>query len=249
MYKYIKELNEVFYKIKEKKYIKTKKEGFGGIGNTFETLLGKEEENFFLPDYNGIEIKTMREKSKSKLHLFNATPDGDYLFPIKRTLNILGYPDKINKNYKVLNIDVNALYYSKIGLFKKVKLYVNKKEKKIELIAKNNKNDILDVNVSWSYNLLEERLNKKLKYLALVKAKTRVINNEEYFYYDKINFFKIKDFDTFIKLINKGIIIITFKIGVFRSGKRKGEIHDRGTGFSIDVKDLKLLYEEIKVKK
>lgn len=243
----MKELKNKFSKIRSLEYIPAKENVYGSIGDTFEEMLGKRRENFFLADYKGIEIKTMREESTSKLHLFNAGPDGNYLFPIKRVLNILGYPDRLKKEYKVLNIDVNAKKFKYIGYYKKVKLHINKKERKIELLAANDRNISLEVNTSWSFDLIEERINKKIKYLALIKAKTKVINGKEYFYYKDISFYKMKDFSNFIKLIEKGIIIVTFKIGVYRSGDKKGQIHDRGTGFSIEVKDIRLLYDKLKI--
>ena len=90
----IESLYTKFKEIKKLNWIKTKRIGNGGIGYTFETMLGKREENFPIPDYNNIEIKTSRTNSWGKIHLFHATPDGDFLFPIKDILNTLGYPDK-----------------------------------------------------------------------------------------------------------------------------------------------------------
>ena len=54
--------------------------------------------------------------------------------------------------------------------------------------------------------------------------------------------YEIKSFNKFIECIDKGYIIITFKIGYFKSGKRKGQIHDHGTGFSINYNDIGKLY-------
>ena len=52
-------------------------------------------------------------------------------------------------------------------------------------------------------------------------------------------------FTLFLKLIDDGKISITFRIGVFKSGKRKGQIHDHGTEFGIDEINLQLLFDEI----
>lgn len=51
-------------------------------GLKFEELLGINENEFFIPDYNGIEIKCHRSKSISKIHLFTCTPDGSSFFEI-----------------------------------------------------------------------------------------------------------------------------------------------------------------------
>ncbi len=240
------ELKKLFKQIKREGYIESNDKSWGAVGNTFEKLIGKKEENFAIPDYKTIEIKTMRENSTSKLHLFNATPDGDYLFPIKRVLNILGYPDKINKNYKVFNVDVDAVNFKSLGLYKRVKLSINREEKKVDLVAFDINGNDLEINTSWSFDLLEKCLKRKIKYLALIRAKTKNINKKEYFYYKKIDFYELKNVETFIDLLERGVIIITFKIGVYRSGKNKGKIHDRGTGFSIDIKNIEYLYKKIK---
>ena len=48
-----------------------------------------------------------------------------------------------------------------------------------------------------------------------------------------------------MNLLEKGIIRITFKIGIFKNGTKKGKIHDHGTGFDINESDLLLLYTQI----
>ena len=78
----------IFLKIKKMGYVKSKRRGDTGIGYTFEELIDKPEENFPIPDYNSIEIKTCRKSSNKAIHLFSATPDGDFLFPVKRVVDI-----------------------------------------------------------------------------------------------------------------------------------------------------------------
>ena len=218
-----------------------------GIGYTFENLIGKQEENFPIPDYNGIEIKTSRRTSWGKIHLFHATPDGDYLFPIKNILEVLGYPDRNYPKYKVFNISLNSKNYAKIGSNKKIKICVNREKNKVYLIAKNKKDEDYKLHVSWSFELLQQRINLKLKYLAIVKAESKKIEGIEYFKYDEIKFYKLKSFTTFIDLLEAGIIDISFTIGIYKKGKKFGQTHDRGTIFSINRNHIKLLYDEIVV--
>ena len=239
------ELKKKFDLIKNKGWIKSERLGTTGIGYTFEKLINKNEENFPVPDYGSIEIKTIRKFSKGKIHLFNSIPDGDSLFPIKRLLNIMGYPDKTNPEFKVFNISINACDFTSVGFHKRIKIFIDYVQEKIVLVGIDDNFNDLNLNISWSFDLLKDRLNTKLKYLALVDASSKFINSIEYFYYNKIRFYKLKDFDTFISLISNGLITITFKIGVFKSGKRYGQIHDRGTDFSINVNDLDKLYDFI----
>lgn len=83
-----------FSKIREKGWIESKRNGSTGVGYTLENLLNIEENSLPIADYNGIEIKAMRIFSKRTIHLFNAEPDGDYLFPHERILKMLDIHQK-----------------------------------------------------------------------------------------------------------------------------------------------------------
>ena len=238
-------INE-FNRIKKMGWIESMRRGSTGIGYTFETLLNKEENDFPIPDYNSIEIKTMRLKSKRNIHLFNATPDGDFLFPIERVLNNLGYPDRKEKKYKVFNWEIESKDYTKIGYYKKATIRVNREKRKVDLIAyKDGKQ--LKLDTSWSFELLKEKIELKIKYLALIRALSYKKDDKEYFYYKDICFYELKSFDAFIKLIEEGKITVTFKINVYRKGIKIGQIDNHGTDFAIKEKHLKDLFNKIEI--
>ena len=186
----IEKLYRQFLKIKKMGYVKSLRDGPTGLGYTFESLLGKDEDRLSLPDFGSIEIKTMTILSRRKIHLFNATPDGDLVYPIKRILDLLGYPDKQNPQYKVFQMDVNAKKDTWIGYYKKMILYVNDYEKKIELFAYRSNGRPIELQTSWSFHMLEERLVTKMPYLAIVEAEKKQINGSMYYYYKRISFFK-----------------------------------------------------------
>ena len=98
--------------------------------------------------------------------------------------------------------------------------------------------------VSWSFNSIKERLEIKLKKIAIIEAYHKIINNEEYFLYSKLKYYELKGFDNFIKAIDEGLISISFQIGVYKSGEKKGKRHDRGTNFSISIEDIESIYEK-----
>ena len=242
-----KEFKQLYYKykrIQEKGWIKSLRKGSTGVGYTFETLMNKKEDNLREPDYNGIEIKTMKYFSKKKIHLFNATPIGKDGSAIKNILQKLGYPDKENPQYIVFNVNLNTQHFTQLA-YKRIKIWVNWKEKRIELIAYNMFGFKINIEAFWTFELLENALNTKLKKLAIIKACSKKIKGEEYYLYSGISLYKLKDFETFLKLIDNGIIEITFKIGLWRNNERFGMIHDRGTNFSILEKDIPLLFEKI----
>lgn len=241
------ELYEKFKKIKEKGWVKELRKGYTGIGYTLESMLGKSEDGFPFPDYHGIEIKTMNSHAKWDLHLFTLVPDGDYLFPIKRILEKLGCPSRDDKSKKTFYKCIDGKEFNDILFGRKAKLVVNRDDKKIELFVIDHHGEKIDIGVSWSFEWLEERIKLKLRYLALVRASSRMINGEGYFYYYKINFYQYKGFETFLSLVENGIISVTFNIGYYKSGRRIGQIHDGGTFFSINVNNISLLFDEVKV--
>ena len=240
----IKKLKKEFHTIKKMGWVKSVNEGKGSIGLTFENLLGKEKENFELPDYLGIELKTHQKYSKSYTTLFNATPDGRYLFEIKRLQQMYGYPDRVLKYCKVLHGEVSASFQKKIGLWYSYQLEVDYNERKVYLCIYRNK-QLVDRETFWTFDLLKEKLERKLPVLAFIDALEKTVNGEVYFRYLTLRIYCLRDFRYFLKALETGDIIVTFTIGVFRTGIKKGQVHDHGTAFRIRKKDLKKLFYRI----
>ena len=120
---------------------------------------------------------------------------------------------------------------------------VDQQNKKILLYIFDLQGHLIENDVYWDFDTLSKKLYRKLKALAFIKALHKFINYEEYFKYYEMKIYMLKDFDTFISLIEQGIIRITFKIEVFKTGKRKGQIHDHGTSFDIEECNLLKLYD------
>ena len=237
------ELFREFCKIRNKGWIKSLRNGPTGIGYTFETLLNKKEDNLPIPDYKGIEIKTMRYLSKKKIHLFNCTPNKSEENLIEKIKNKYGYPDKEYPKYKVFNVSLNAKEPVNIG-YKKLFLKVNRKKRIIEMICLTAFGFRINLDVNWSFDILKEIIETKIKKMAIVKACYKKINNENYYLYSRIDFFQIKSFDTFIELVENGTISITFKIGIWKDKNKFGQTHDRGTDFSILEENIGRLYRK-----
>jgi len=66
----LKEFRKAFAKIKKAGYIRSTRSGPTGVGHTFETLLGLEEDNIALPDLGEVEVKARRVNSTSLVTLF-----------------------------------------------------------------------------------------------------------------------------------------------------------------------------------
>ncbi len=230
--------------IKKMGWIPCDHKNFGAIGIKLEKLLNIHSENFEIPDYNGIEIKTKKSTIRKNITLFSATPDS-YLFEIKRLHKLYSYPDKSNPETKILNKTIiqGNLTYIYNGIYFTLK--VDRNQEKLYLLIYDKNLKIIDTFTSWSFQLLKEKLERKLQYLCYITVDNYYSHYQLYVKFKNDNYYKLKGFDTFTKLLEKGIIKVTFRIGIFKTGKRKGEIHDHGTSFSIDENNLELLFDKI----
>lgn len=242
MHNQIIELQKKFEAIKNMNWVKSTRKGTDAVGRTFEHLLGQEENCLEIADFKGIEIKTKRDYAKSYIGLFNMTPIGKNYHEIKRLRDTYGYKCSQLSDYKVLNNSVYCNRRTFIGNKYQFMLKVNWDEQKIYLCIFDIDGVLLEKNVYWDFDTVKDKLYRKLKVVAFVKAHTKFINKLEYFKYYDMKFYVLKDFKTFVSLIERGIIRINFKISVFESGKRKGQIHDHGTSFDIKECDLLKLY-------
>lgn len=240
-------LKNEFEKIEEMGYVKSTRKGFTGIGKTFEDLIGKSEDTLETPDYHGIEIKTKRGSSKGYTTLFCATPQGKSDYEIKRLCNSYGYPDKEFKDKKVLSVSIQANCSTPVTSRFLFKIDINYKKQRIYLKICDRNMKLLENDTYWEFTTIKEKLERKLPFLAFIKAHAKFINGIEHYKYYDIKFYQLKSFDEFLKLMEQGIIRVTFKIGVFRQGKRKGEIHDRGTGFEIQEINIQNLFNTINI--
>lgn len=234
-----------FKAIQEKNWIKSINNNSSGIGLTFENLIEKNQENFELPDYKGIEIKTHTSSSNAYITLFSSNPDGDYLFEIQRLYNNYGYPDRIKKDMLAFAGNINGKTAKFVGIKYKFKLRICTNEEKIRLEIYDKNNNFIEDEISWTFDILSEKLYRKLNTLAFITADKRIQNSNYYYKYTQIKFYKLKSFDVFVNLIKNGKIIVSFSLGTIREGSRTGQMHNHGTAFRILKEDLELLYDEV----
>lgn len=240
-------LKNKFEEIKKLGWVKSVNKGNNGVGLTFESLLGLSQNELEIPDYNGIEIKTKRNYSKSYITLFSCKPEGQFYHEVERIKNTYGYPHKKYPQYKVLNNSVYANIKNKIGVNYYFQLDVSRNDNKIYLLIYSRGGKLIENNVFWDFDILKEKLYRKLKILAYVKACSKKEKNgeDEYFKYSRIEIFLLKDFETFIDLIESGIIRINFKLNIETKPEKLGRIHDHGTSFDILEENLYLLYDTV----
>lgn len=170
------EVKQKFLEIKNMGWIKSIRKGSTGIGMTFEAFLGENENNLEIPDYKGIEIKTKRFWSKSYTTLFNCSPEGPGYHETERLKEKYGYPDNILKNCKIINQSILANEKTKIGSNYYFWLKIDRNSKKVYLNVIDIYGHLIENDVYWSFETLEEKLYRKLKNLAFIDATRKIIN-------------------------------------------------------------------------
>lgn len=241
-------LNEEFNKISAKGYIRGIYNNSSSIGRTFEHELNLPRNTMEIPDYNGIEIKTRRTYSKSYITLFNAVPDGDRPFEVERLKNAYGYPYKKDKRYKALYTNVYGNRKNFGGVKYQYKLDVDRPEQKVYLCVYDRYDNLIEREAYWSFIYLESKIMLKLQTLAIVNAWPKKVDGWNYFRYHKIDFYLLKDFETFLKLLENDTIRVTFKVDIHLDEKKYGQTYDHGCGFDIQEKDITKLYDVYDIK-
>lgn len=241
--KEIQQLQKEFKKIRNLEYVKSIRAGNTGVGATFEHLLGKEEDSFEIPDFGQIEIKTRRSYSKALISLFNAVPTGSSFYEVKRLRDTYGYRDPKERTLKCLNTIIFGNQLNPVGIFYYFGLKIDRKHQKLFLQIYNKQEKLIDETTYWDFDILEEKLIRKLSTLAVVKAWPNRIGEIEYFKYYKMNIYLLKGFSHFIDMLENGKIAIEFRIGNYYDEKKFGMVHSHGIAFAIKEDDLLELFD------
>lgn len=237
-------LKKEFEIIKEKGYIKGIYNSSSSIGRTFEQEIGLSMNKESMPDYNGIEIKTRRTYTKNFITLFSAVPDGKDPLEVKRITNTYGYPYYRDHRYKCLYAEVFGNNYNYGGKNYKYKLDVDHQEEKVYLCIYGKNNNLIEKEAFWSFKYLQDKLENKLKKLALIHALVKKVNGWNYFNYYQINFYILKKSNVFFKLLENGIIKLSLKIDIYLDEDNYGKMYDHGCSFSISESNLEKLFNK-----
>lgn len=234
---------EEFRKIKALGFVKSNRENNTGVGKTFEDYIGVVENNLDEPDLLGYEIKSHREESASYVTLFTKKPD----FPPKANAYLnknFGAPYEENPALNKLHTSIFASKYNtycgkysfkllndRVGKFLKIGIYdINAKV-------------LLDANVGYTYESLEDIIERKLKNLFYVGAEREYREGIEYFYFNRAEIYTAPSLEKFLDMVDNGLIRYDVRIGSYKSGRKYGQSHDHGSGFRIIESNMKLLFD------
>jgi len=240
--KNVNEIKKEFNRIKQMGFVECTRSNNkeGGIGNTFEDLLGVKENNKKEADYKGFEVKSKRLFNSSYVSLFTKSPDtpkgaNSYL---RETFGEIR--DDQHSDKKKLYASVFGHRFSVVYLKYKMKLKVDRKNRRLLLIINDLDNKLLST-VYWSFETLQ-KASRKMKDLFLVLAEERIHNKKQYYHFTKGEVYKGFDFEKFLNEIEKGGIMFDIRIGVYNSGKNYGKTHDHGSGFRVKAANFSNLY-------
>lgn len=236
------DLYNKFLKIRKMRYVESINKEYYAVGETFEQLLGKNRDDFPIADYNGIELKVTPAYTNGEVSLFSAEPDGKYLFANENLVEKYGY-NKKNSEVKFFHLVVTGNKQVRyIKHFFRLRIdYINEE---IVLDVYNYRNELVDSDTSWSFDMLKEKINLKLNILALVRYYPHTINDKPHYWYSYLEYYKDFNFKKFLREIENGNISIGFSFDEYKSGPKKGKKHNHGTSFRVKSNNLGNIYDK-----
>ncbi|MDR0572355.1 MAG: MvaI/BcnI family restriction endonuclease [Rickettsiales bacterium] len=229
----------------------------GSVGNTLEDLLGIKENNLPIPNAAEWELKCQRKNGNSRTTGFHIEPSPTSLKLVPSLLlpkygwkhKFAG--DKYPKDEMSFRMTMNAKARTDRGFG----IIVNHIERRIEVSFDANGVDakhedwldsvkkrigLSEINPQpyWGFDDLFHKVGTKLKNCFYILADSKIENNIEYFFYDKI--YKCSNFsqDKLIQAITNGILIAEFDA---RTG------HNHGSKFRFNKGGLIELYKNVEI--
>lgn len=144
-------------------------------------------------------------------------------------------------------MSVSAYKKTKVASGYSFQLFVNKEKQRLELYCYDEKEQLIDTSIYWSFSTLRRHLYRKMQALAFFLASVSYFSACEFVEFQSISFYVLRDFSFFLSCLKQGKIRVSFKLGYFRNGPRQGEVHDHGVGFELRLSSLEKLYKKILV--
>jgi MvaI/BcnI restriction endonuclease family len=204
------EFIDKFDDIANRGYIESLRTGDTGIGYTFETLCGIEENNDQTADFRGIEIKCKQVKEselrQGKINLFQNAPKWNAKSTGIERLRLLGRLDSDGRYacYSQVSGTPNNL-----GL----QLRTDLSEEQIDLL----RNDVPFG--YWPHPVLTKRLKEKHSRAVFVKAQVRTSGSRQSFHYKEIVYCERPSISRFVDLVESRRIVFEFLMSERGSGK------------------------------
>lgn len=230
----------------------------GAVGNMLEDLLGITENNLPIANAAEWELKAQRDNTSSLTTGFHLEPSPKaFKFVPKILLPNYGWPHKkAGSNYPQGELSfrqtINAVARTDRGFG----LNINEEQRKIEvsfdfrkvdpnkhsdwLLSVQNRIGLGELNPQpyWGFDDVFFVLGGKLKNCFYVKAKTKIVDGIEYFWYQQIYVLQSLSQERFIQELKNGSLFVDFDA---RTG------HNHGTKFRSKKDILPELYKDKRI--
>ena len=210
------------------------------FGYIVEEFLGLSKNDLSIADYEGIEIKCRKHSSPYPLKLFTCVVDGNGFF---LTNEIFKKHSKtvIEKKKRSFNYSFYASRHTRINKNAYGYLTVDYINKRI-LLTICSYYSLNNDTYYWDFKEIYERVKNKLYLLSIIEYNTEYINRNKYYNVDNYQIYKIRGFLEFLKLIETGIIHVTFSMDSIIDDQGVEHIHNHGIGFYIKYDNLHDLF-------
>lgn len=215
--------------IRDRGFVESLRKGPTGIGYTFETLLGVNENNIPIPDIGGrVEIKTVRKGSQSLITLFTFNK-GVWRANQRDLIERFGYVDERGR-YALKN----TIFFRR-PIPQGLSLNINETKNTVDLIARESGTVI----ATWDVYVIVGKFMAKMSRLLIVMADRKVEQGREYFHYNEAYILQNPTSRSIISAFKNSLIGIDLRMHL----KENGAVRNRGTAFRIKEQDLVNLYE------
>jgi hypothetical protein len=209
------DLLDRFDEISARGWIDSLREGDTGIGYTFESLMGIEENNDRRADYKGIEIKCKQVRGAGgrggKINLFQQAPAWENPLTAFERLRLIGQPDERGRYACHSQVTTTA---NNLGLW-------------LSPEATPEQVDILKGDARfgyWLHTVLAERLREKHSRAVFVKAEVRKLAGRQRFHYQELVYCERPSIQRFNDLILGRRVVFEFLM----SEKEGGKVRNHG---------------------
>ena len=211
-----------------------------GVGREVERQLGLPMNAKKTPDYKGIELKSKRERSKTKSALFTNAPDWN-LSKCKSGTEIAEKYGYIKPNYprKTLQVTVSTSKPNRQGLALNLNWtyeWLEANHYELTPCQDGSFKKLEDVAV-WQLMVLHQRLSEKHKETFWIDVETRINANREEFRVTTIEHTKNPILPQFDTLLEQGKIILDLMLS---RPSRRGDTYS----FKLSKKDRPMLFPE-----
>jgi hypothetical protein len=219
------EFQENFAKIKLAGYVRSTRSGPTGVGHTFETLLGLEEDNIALPDLGEVEVKARRLNSTSLVTLFTFNRKAWIMKPLE-AVQKYGTLDKNGRQ---------GLYFTMARTPTSTGLFLHAEEEAISV-----RHISGDIVATWDLAQLAGQFMKKLPALILVSALSEIRDGVEWFNYTRAQLLTGTSPDILREQILAGNVLVDLRLH-----DQVTRARNHGTGFRAREDKLSSIFQTV----